>query len=346
MKRKEFEEIFRTSFDDSEQWRRWLVDKVITGDDQIYLSDTSSGRAAAALLMQPYDMLYQCRTIPTGYISCVATRPEARSKGAATALMKETLRSAYDKGYALAELIPASDHLYFFYDRLGFATVFYHDRERYTAMHTFAGGSGEVVEPSYDLFAPLEQRLGAVVLHTGTDYDRIVEDMAMEPRSAIIAAIDGEDSAMLFGVDGPRQITVRCLLADTDTVAYTALAELRRRMGEKPVVVNRPPVSGLKTYLRPYGMGRVVNARTVLEAMAANHPDMKLAVRLRDSIIHPNNGLFIIGGGCVDRPVNYRGHVDLDVDIATFTSILFSNHKVGGIFSLPTHRPFMSLMLD
>ncbi len=139
MKKDDFMAVFRSSFPDGETWRNWFFATEPVKDENIYLSYDGT-RAASALLMQPYRFLYEDTVLDTGYISCVATLPESRSKGLSRANLCNALRDARAKGYSMTELIPAEDHLYYFYSREGFATVFYVDRERYTSLHSFPEG--------------------------------------------------------------------------------------------------------------------------------------------------------------------------------------------------------------
>ncbi len=347
MKKTDFQRIFKACFSDSARWQEWFFANVASDEADMMLRYDANGRAASALLMQPYDFLYEGSVLPARYISCVGTMPEARSKGLASAVMKDALDRAVAEGTALLTLIPAQDHLYFFYDRLGYATVFYRDRERYTSVHPFAGGRGELVEPSYELFHKLEMELGCGILHSREDYDNILADMAIDGNDAVIAVSDGEGgSAMLFAVADSAQITVKSMLATHRELGLTALAELRRRLGEKPVVVQTPPLSGEPAFLRPAGMMLITNAYALLSAMAAAHPDLKFSVRLTDAAVPANNGVYILAGGRCEKQPLRAGKFDLDVTAPTLAAILFNNHRTGNIFGIPSRRPYMALMLD
>ena len=348
MKREQFQQIFRSSFDDSDERCRWFFDKVANDPSQIYIAPDSHGRAASALLMQPYDFLYEGHLLPSAYISCVATLPEARSKGLASTLLKDSLRAARANGTVLCELIPAEDHLYFFYDRLGFATVFYADRERYSSAHTFKDASGALTDPSYEIFHGLEMRRGCGVLHTRTDYDNILADMALDGGNTLLAATDGNGAyAMLFATDNGNEKSVRCLMSDNEGLASTVLAELRRRAGARPFTVLRPPMSGSHAFLKARGMLRITDPLPLLSVLGEVHPGLRLSIRLTDSELPENNGVYSIAdGSCRRSPYVEKGHFDLAIDTPVLASILFSSHDMGRIFGIPARRPYMALMLD
>ena len=345
MKTKKFQEIFVSAFNDPQEWRDWFFSEVANDSNRIYL-DTDAERASAALLMQPYNFLYHGHKLRTGYLSCIATLPEQRSKGLASKVIKSALRDARARGYALCELIPAQDHLYYFYDRLNFATVFYTDREHYTSLHSFSGGIGSVTDASYALFHGLELRHGCGVLHTEDDYHNIIRDMELDGGAHHIAVLDGHEGAILFATESADSVAVKCILSDNEKLATAALAELRRRVGEKPITVSRPPESENPAILRSYGMVRLTAPKIILTVLANTYRELRLSIRLHDPELPENTGVYTLRHGECTFEEWHEGKFDLDVTPAVLASILFSNHKAGEIFNIPTRRPYMTLMLD
>lgn len=341
--------VFRSSFPDGETWRDWFFATEPIKDENIYLSYDGT-KAASALLMQPYRFLYEDTVLNSGYISCVATMPESRSKGLSRANLCSALRDARARGYAMTELIPAEDHLYYFYSREGFATVFYVDRERYTSLHNFPEGRGALVEPCYTLFHELEVEAGCGIMHSEEDYARVLEDMRLDGGDIVLAATDDDGhSAMLFATDTTGgEVLVKCLTGRSKYARRTLLCELRRRVGECAITVLRPPVSGDKALMQPYGMMRIVNPEIVLGVLAARHPSLHMNIRLTDRQLVENSGLYEIAGGeCakIDTTVAVP-KLDLEISIDTLAAILFGSHDMGEIFNIPSRRPYMALMLD
>lgn len=341
---KDFKDIFATSFSDPASWRDWFISSVVSPEDIMLLQD-GSGRAVSALLMQPYTFLYQGQELPSVYLSCIGTRPEARAKGHAGRLICQALERAHSQGVAFAELIPAQDHLYFFYGRFGFGDAFYLDYMRYTGEHPFEGGEGSVVEPSFEIFSGLERRFGCGVLHSETDYRNILHDMYLDGGAEHIAVQEGEEFAILFATSSPSDVNVKLLLADTPRLATAALRELRARVGNKNIEVHTPPLSGEKAFLRARGMVRVINVHEVLSALASRYPELDYTVSVHDDLLPENDGTYHIANGkCSTEATAARP--DIDVDVSTLSSILFSSDRTGKIFDLPTRRPLMALMLD
>ena len=346
MKKKEFQEIFATSFNDPAGWKQWFFAEVANDDNQIYIGRDQSNRAQSALLMQPYDLAYQGRQLASEYMSCVATRPEARAKGVASALIREALIDAARRGVAVCELIPAQPHLVYFYQKFGFSQVVYVDRKRFTALHTFDGGEGEIVVPDFAMLARLEAKQPCCVLHTEADYRNIMSDLKLDKGHAVAARTEAGEEAILFAADDDGICKVKSLLYDTEAVGRKALAGLRELIGEKAVVVNTPPVSSAKWYLRPYGMMRILNPEQVLDALAAAHPTLRYIIKLTDDLLPDNDGMYILRNGKCTRADIKTGRCDLEVHSSTLTSVLFSEPKIAEVFDLPGVRPYMSLMLD
>lgn len=352
MKKAQFEEIYALAFSDPTRWRRWFVDEVVTdtADDDIFIVPDSAGRPSASALMKPYGFMYRGVCLPSGYISCVATKPEARTRGLASIAVQEALSEAVRRGYAFCELIPANRSLYSFYCRFGFADGFYADEERYTSLHEFSDGIGEAIEPTYAVFHGLEERLGCSIIHSETDYRRIIKDLSFESgRSVAFVRGEGGYACLFASWDASRDdatVTVRSLLADSESLAMGALGVLRAEVGERPFTVLRPPLSGEKAHLRVKGMARMVDPLQVLSAMAASKPTLRTTIRISDHLFEENSGYYIISDGKCRRSETAEGYVDLDVPVDVLTSILFSSEKTGEIFGLPTRRPYMAMMLD
>ena len=346
-KKKEFAEIFRSSFDDSDRRCRWFFEAIVDDPSEIFLTESSAGTAQAALLMQPYTFLYRGKHIDTAYISCVATLPEQRSRGLASAILRRAICAAHERGVAACTLIPAESHLFYFYEKRGFAPVFYIDEDRYTSIHHFDGSAGEPVEPTADILRGLEARRGCCILHTPEDFDEIAADTRLDGGAHILARTDGTGkAAILFANEGDTEVRVKCLMADAPELADAVLADLRQAVGTKPMSVHTPPADGSEAHLRPFGMMRITNPLPILSALAEDYPSLHISIALTDRLIEANSGIYTIGGGEVSLTPLAPGRYDLDIDIEVLAAILFSSHAIGSLIGLPARRPYMALMLE
>ena len=339
-------QIFTAGFREPAKWTDWFFNNVYRDENAMLAYDGM--QPTACLMLDPYTLKLGNTTVESGYISCCSTSPQYRRKGHMSRLLDGALREAANRGYAVVSLIPASERLYFFYDHFGFSTVFYCDEQRYTSLHCFPFSERYVeTAPSFDHFSKLERMRRSSVLHTESDYKNILEDNAIDG-GKVISIIDkatDEPAAMLFATIGETAAIVRDILSVSEEASDSILSLLRDRIGERMIIIwARPSESPLS--LKSRGMARIVNVEKLLQAVVTEYPQTEQIIRVHDSLIPENNGVFIIKRGQVERTNSTIRHLTLDVSIETLAKIIFNSKRIGETFSLPTFRPSMSLMLD
>ena len=341
----EFRKLFRDSFAADPRWLEWFVDEVYTDDDLLWLD--TDGKLTSAMLLSPYPMSYRGAILPASYISCVATARSERGKGLMHKLMIRALNAAASRGDALVCLIPETRRLYFFYDRFGFATVFYTDELRYTSVHKFASGEDfRPVEPAYDMFSRLESIRPCGIRHDEKRFHQILKDIDLGGGLAL-AVSDGMGAEAMAFVELGREAKVIDLLYSSDEAAEAVMALMRDKAGERPVIVKAWPSEAKNgPALRARGMARIVNVDMMLSALAASAPEVDQVVRVYDPIIPSNNGIYILHRGQCEHVDSTHRRVTLDVTVDVLARLLFSAPSIGQVFNLPTQRPFISLMLD
>lgn len=337
--------IFDSAFPSDPTWNTWFFDKVYRDEEALLLD--SNGKPVSCLFLQQYEFNFHGEKVEMGYIAGAATDRAQRQHGYMTDLLKLTLEQAYNRGDVFLSLIPASRRLYFFYDKLDFATVFYVDIERYTSLHTFPYVEGyKEVEPIYEDFKRLEAERSASVIHSERDFGNILEDIAHDRGiCTAVANPDGKVTAMAFATETDEEIHVKELISTDENASEMALGIIRRYLSDKPMVVYCPP-TGRKAMMRARGMMRIVNAEKALATLASKHPTIDQVIRVRDSRLTVNNGYYILKKGTCRKVDAYDKTVSLDVTISNLTKILFSSQKIGEIFNLPTSHALLPLMLD
>lgn len=115
--------IWTICFGDTEQYTRFLFDRLLTPKDILFHLD-EVGRPDAMLCLKPFRLQTVGDEAEGAYIFGVATLPESRSRGISTALLAETHRRLSDQGVALATLVPGGPGLFNFYARLDYETAF------------------------------------------------------------------------------------------------------------------------------------------------------------------------------------------------------------------------------
>ncbi len=342
----EVKKLFTAGFKESPEWTDWYFNRAYRNDNAMLAYD--GDQAAACLMLDPYQLKIGDSTVDMGYISCCTTSPQFRRKGFMSRLLDGALREAVSRGYALTALIPASERLYFFYDHFGFSTIFFADEQRYTSLHQFPRSElFAEAAPRFDDYHKLEVKQRSAVLHSDTDFQNIVDDNAIDG-GEVISITDketDEPAVMLFATVGKTAAIVKAILSVSDKATDYALAILRDKIGERMIIAWAPP-SDDPYSLKSRGMGRIVNVEMLLKAIATQYPETEQTIRVHDSLLPDNNGIFIMRRGKVEKANSTLRRLTLDVSIETLAKIIFNSKRISETFSIPTFRPAMSLMLD
>lgn len=341
----EFRRLFNAGFNESLRWTDWFFNNVY--DDSKVMTGQSSGQTVCCLMLDSYRLKLGSSTCGMSYISCATTLRAARGKGHMRRLLADALMESASRGDAIASLIPASERLYFYYDKLDFSTIFYADEQRYTSLHNFRMLPEFVeTEPSYECFHALESSVCSRVLHSERDFANILADNSLDGGEtiAIKDSAGGETKAMLFAVCDKETVRVKDMLTADKAAEESILAVLRRRVGERMIIIDAAP-SDSSPKLSSRGMGRIVNVGQLLQAIVTDAPDTEQVIRVRDRLIPENNAIFIVHRGQVERTGSTLRRVTLDVGIDTLAKVIFNSDRIGSVFGLPAYRPAMTLML-
>lgn len=95
--------------------------------DKIQVFCAREGKKILAMLcVLPTQLIDECgESRSCGYFYAVCTASEARGKGLCTKLMQYAEKNC---GCDYASLVPASEELFAFYEKMGYRTVFYHEK--------------------------------------------------------------------------------------------------------------------------------------------------------------------------------------------------------------------------
>lgn len=338
--------LVKTGFRESDQWLDWYFGNVFDGS--CAMTAVSSSQTVSCLMLDRYTLKLGDSRLPMAYLSCATTRHNARGQGHMRRLICDALMEAASRGDALVTLFPASERLYFYYDRFGFATVFYVDSKRYTSLHRFDFDNQMIeIAPCFEDFNYLEELSRSRVVHNSRNFDNILTDNTLD--SGVVIALGQRDNgprkAMLFAVPCDNYIRVKDLLATDRVAADSALAVLHQRVGQQMIIVDGHPGDN-PVVLNSRGMARIVDVESLLSTLAAANPSIEQVIRVRDPILSANNARFIVRNGSVERTSSSSHRTTLEVSIDTLAKIIFNSRRVGDTFGLPSFRPMMSLMLE
>ncbi|MCH5247407.1 MAG: GNAT family N-acetyltransferase [Muribaculaceae bacterium] len=343
--------IWDECFSDPFEWKELFFERVFKEEYASVILDNA--QPVSSMMLLPYDFMFQGEIVKSTYVYAAATRKHFRNKGMMTQLMKKALNESREKGNLFTVLIPASRELYFYYDRFDFSTVFFIKEERYTSVHRFRPESKYITEinPPKEIyeqaFLKLQESRRAGIYHGPDDLDNILWDLELDNGSVITVRNDVDDEVVGIGfvVKKPGQILVREVLATDSDAAEAILSEIRSLYGEFEITVQSVPDDRIVS-MESRGMLRIVNVPETLRIIATANPNLSTKVKVSDSIIPGNNGLFFIDKGDVVKLDEKSKKLDLDVSVKTLAEILFNSPSVGNLFDLPSQRPFMSLMLE
>lgn len=342
-KLKAIRQLFRDNFNASQAWLDFYFSTAF--DEHCALVAEQEGTIVSSLMLNSYRMKLDRSIIDIGYIFGASTARRRRGKGLMSTLITDAFAQARQRGLAMVTLIPATDRLYLYYERFGFATVFYSDRQRYTSAHRFVcEGNFSRSTPVYSDFNRLEMSQKASVIHTQADFEYAVEDISLDSGTTI-AVTDSDETAcaMAFAVPDNDRLHIKQLLSTDTRAAAAVMSELKKEYPSLMFIVDAEPSAPPASLCRQ-GMTRITDVQKLLEAFAANDPSTEQVIRVHDSLIPQNNGVFIISGGTVTYTDATLRRLTLDVDIATLAKILFNSSRVGSVFGLPSLRPTLRLM--
>ena len=312
-------------------------------NNEVNLAIQSGDTVIAAMQMLPYPMTFCGRTINTAYISGACTHPDFRDKGIMRELLTEAFGRMHTQGILLSTLIPAEPWLFDYYARSGYAPVF---NVRTT---TFRATPAAGLPPEYQvtstndftpqLYAYFEQKMRqrpCCIQHTTEDFKVILADLQLSDGHIHLLhhAQRNEVTALAFAYpDEKGSLLIGELLADSKEEARLLLQHICQTNGQTELRLLRPVSENEKG--ERLGMGRIINAYTLLQLYATAHPDVEWNLALTDKQLQANTGYYYLNNGhCMKSAKRLPGsHLALTIGELT--------EKI----ATPLH-PYMSLMLN
>lgn len=343
---------------DSHRRLNMFFDATCVDKEVLTAEDPTTGTIVSSLLLLPYSMTFRDSTLGVAYIYGAGTLRRYRAMGHMSRLTGTALRVAADRGDTFAVMIPSSNVLRNYYKRFGFSTVFFSRPVRFASVHRFPVEHNYVdlawdSPKLFDTFKRLMGERSCCMQHTRVQFHALMDDMRIRGHvfAAVADALTGEPAAMTWGTPEAigKGVKVTELLSVSPDAANAVLSSLQLQCPGHPLtLMTRPGNNVIGGNLTPGGMARVINAKSVLGAVASGSPSTQLTLRITDNLLPENNGFYMLRDGqlTVSRTLPKRAEVNLDVSAEVLTALLFSSEPIGTIMGLPACRPHMSLMLD
>lgn len=291
MEKQQVMDLWRTSFDDSEEFIKLYFDRVYNKENTLVIE--KNGQVVSSLQMLPYTMTYYGTEISVSYIYGACTLPSERGQG----LMKQLFLQAFEKmkyyDVAITVVIPAEGWLFDFYRQLGYTEAFDYSKEYYTRPYkTVWEPNLTVVPPTvpsmkslYTFFDRNLRKRTCCMLHTYDDFVTILRDLELAGGEMLTAIDDQEQPVgMAFvlpprldegGSDIEKYVPIREILYDNDRIKSLLLQEATLQNQVKKAVI-RTPSNGPDIF--PLGMARVMDTHRLIHHWASTHDNTALTI--------------------------------------------------------------------
>lgn len=275
-------DLWRTSFDDSEEFIKLFFDRVYKQENALFIKE--DGKIVSALQMLPYRMNYYGTEIPVSYIYGACTLPSKRGRG----LMRQLIQKAFDvmksREVALTVIIPADPWLFDYYRDLGYTDAFDFSEETYIRSSTPLYEPEILVVPPevpslaslYNFFDKKQRERTCYVLHDYEDFVTILRDLQISG-GKILTALDIQEKplGMIFFYPSSDHLYVRELIYENEHIKNLLLQEATIQYSVEKAVY-RNPFTGPGTY--PLGMARVLNRDRLIHHWAFTHENSVLNI--------------------------------------------------------------------
>lgn len=345
--------MWRQCFDDTEEFIHFYFEKKYREENALVYRD-GQGDAVAALQMPVYPITFAGTVVQSGYISGACTHPLARARGIMTRLLVEAFHVMRGRGIPVSTLIPASDWLYGYYGKMGYAAVFDFLPERYTVLDRPVAGDYRVEaireeaalgDELYGYFSEMMLQRHGCVQHDREDFNLVVEDLRMSG-GALLVAYGGADHIVGMAFAEPRgnHVLVKDWLYVSEEVKMALLSGIMTRLDAAEVLCRSLPTGEGDEHR---GMARVLDVERMLRLYAIYHPEQHFVVKVTDEWLPENTGIYRVGTG--DCRKEDTGEAMTELSVQELTELLFGYHpeRYADVAShFKVSRPFISLMLD
>ena len=351
-------ELWHRCFQDTEEFIRFYFQHKYKDEDSLVYE--AEGKALAALQMIPYPMSWAGITVPTVYISGACTLPEARNRGIMTLLLQAAFIEMFKRRTAFSTLIPANDHLFDYYARIGYVPVFEYSSQYYfpapeekmsinirtSVPESYQEQWAQALFPYFDHHM---QKRTCCIQHPYEDFLAIIEELYMSGGRVIIAfrKNSGIPVGLVLALPEKEEVVVKEIFYESTEGKEALLVAIRKYFPNLPLLCKIPPHQ-LNT--ERLGMARIIDVHQVLEHMARLRPEISLSIHLNDIQLENNTGIYTLSGGQCLLSTKTSVETNIETDIATLTKALLGYQtellpsSLAPLFT--ESRPYMNLMLE
>lgn len=299
------------------------------------------GRVVSAAQILPYRMKLFGQTARVGYLSGMATLPEARGNGHAAKVLQKVHRRLYKEGAVLSYLIPGDEGLRHFYEdyRHGaYWTAAYRKEEELAAMPV-DNADISVSEPEEwgtDLFVYYKKATAQIpfMLHPAeNDFFAALSACDLAGGHVLVARNKRRIAGLCLAVpEAGGRCAIRELKAAGADERNALLQAACRACGAERAY-DRTPQPGTAEGAAPYAMARVTHVEKFLRMVLHAYPELEMHIGIDgDFDVPENNGYYLLRDG----KCTLTSEVPADIVTPGGLAALF-------LAAVPTH---IRLMLD
>ena len=316
---KDFYNLWRICFEDSEVFSKWLFEKRFLPDFSTYIQ--KDGKVVCCMQAYPLHISI-CGNIVKGVMLCgVCTEPSYRKRGLMSQLFKETMQILRKKGFIVAVHTPAKLNSYFSFGHLPV------NRCKYikTEMIPILEKKKEVFEIKenflslYHCYYHFSQRYSGIVSRTMADFLLKIEDYTIDGAKVIAYMPDREVKGYAVFYCTKDSIEAVEVVAQTQQ-DYQEIIEGICSYGKGLKLSIKLPtdvsvaLSFIKEEIVEKGVAGVLHLPQLMGVLGSQKG---YAIEVEDEVILENNGVFDLDGTKTDKTP------DIKLNAGNMTQILF-----------------------
>lgn len=341
-------ELWNLCFEEEETFTELYFERRYNEDVNIFIEE--NGQVISALQMLPYPMTFHQHIVDTAYISGACTHPDYRNKGVMKQLLSKAFAKMLERGIPISTLIPASDSLFDYYDRMGFTPTFNYTESVYLTKNLINQSNLTIkevkhVEPAiYEFFNSKMIERDCCIQHTAKDIEVLEAANQLEEGKIFAGYTNNTIAAVAFTYTKDKEVHVLEIVAQDETIKKAFIQGIAQETDAEKITILEYPQKGKDEKL---GMARIIDADYLLRIYANRYPKVELCFSLTDEMVDNNNGTYQIKDGIVSKEDSLESRLKISIQQLTQALIGYQ------IETLPTElqqftkqTPYMSLMLD
>ncbi len=318
----EVRKLWDCCFNDNPEFTDLYFSKRYT--DKRNIAIEKENKVISALQLLPYPITFYKSILQSWYISGAATYPEYRNQGVMKELIRKSFYRMQQNDIPLSTLIPADDWLFNYYEKSGFATVFYSATQitkKSDFIHPPSNTYKIKLQTEYNkeiqhyLDKKLKEKKSAI-LHPKKDLEVVLADLSLV--NGFIITLEKKDKIVGLAIVWRKEdrAYINELLTDSKEIER----ELFYYLFSKNVSEIHNIQASNQKEGKPLGMLRIINVKQILDIYAAANPEISLQFNLTDPLLEENNGFYDLRNGTcninsIQKDANHKTLTELTKEL-------------------------------